>query len=199
MRSGSVLGGSSLSATYQSSDFSLTTRSSRSPISHDKHVAVQFPVGRRQWISFGAGYMRLTSVPEDMMGYRKIKAPWRYKAIPLSLGYTLLLADENRRLVPVVGATLSYYLSNMKEMDGETSIADATGMALPILPSFTEKLGMGYGGEVHLGLRANIDRHVFVQVQQRVCYVNGLAFNPNSTFDAEFVKVDFSVGLGFRF
>ena len=207
-----VGGMSSLSATLDAASVSISTQTRRSPLVRDKSFSLQFPITRRQAISFGMGYMRFTSVPEDLLADDaplSIKPAWRFKAIPITLSYVYTLTDPSRRWVPIVQAGIAYYMSSMKRAFADS--ASPTGRVVPIRAheaiapvgraSFTEKLGLGYGVHASVGVRAKIDRSLYVLAEQRVCYVRGLAFTPNHNLgiDASFLRLDFNLGLGFRF
>lgn len=205
-------GVSTLSATLDAASVSISTQTRRSPLVRDKRFSLQFPITRRQSISFGTGYIRFTSVPEDLLADDaavSIKPAWRFKAVPITLSYAYTLTDPARRWVPVVRAGVAYYMSSMKRALADGNLP--TDRMAPIRAheaiapvgraSFTEKLGLGYGVHASIGIRANVDRSMYVLAEQRICYVQGLAFTPNHNLgiDANFLRLDFNLGLGFRF
>ena len=197
--------GSTLSATLQASDFAVVTRATQSPVATDKRVEMQFPVGPRQWLHVGGGYVRVTSVPEDLIEDRSMQAPWRFKAVPVGLGYSYALRGEGERWVPTVTASVAYLFSSMKTMRPLTAIPFAAEIPFrPAAGAAEEELGMGFGAELALSIRADLDARFFVQLQHRLCYVNGLAFSSAAattaaTASASFLRLDFALGGGVRF
>lgn len=166
--------------------------------------SLSFPVAPRHAVVVSAEYLNMESLPEPLAEQLYVKPAWRYKAIPITLGYSYALTDPNKRIVPVVGVGLSGYLGSVKQLDAYDAAPFMlhSGETLPHSPrlAYHQKLGIGYGAQVSLGVRADLHRNLFVLVQSRARYVNSLAFTTtNYDFHARFTRVDFAVGFGFKF
>ena len=167
-------------------------------------ISFSVPLSARQSIVFSTEYLRVESFPKPLAEQLYVKPAWRYKAVPITIGYSYALADPNRRIVPVVGVGVSAYFGSVKQLGapGSTTMrhsGETFETASPRL-SYHQRLGVGYGAQVSLGLRADLNRHLYALAEGRARYVNGLAFTPNDyDFRSEFIKIDFAVGLGFKF
>ncbi|MEM1126813.1 MAG: hypothetical protein AAGI71_09195 [Bacteroidota bacterium] len=202
-------GVSSLSATLESADFSLTTQTRRGPVSTDKMFTVSFPIGPQQSLGFSTGYVRATPFPEraaNGAGGLQTRTAWRFKAVPVMVSYARTFGNPNARWVPVASVGFAYLFSSLRaarlaQLGGDGYAPIEQALVPTQSASFTERLGVGYGAEASIGLRANIDQNVFLLIQQRLCYVNSLAFTPSSAqgLSTSFTRLDFSVGLGFSF
>ncbi|MFQ5569490.1 MAG: hypothetical protein ACE5G0_07430 [Rhodothermales bacterium] len=170
-----------------------------------KTLSFSFPLTQRQSIVLTTEYMRVESFPKSLANQFNGMPAWRYKAVPITVAYSYALTPPTRRLVPIVGVGVSLYLGSAKqletyeEMDGMRHSAEDFSTQEPRF-SFREHLGIGYGAQATLGLRANLNRHLFVQMQGRASYINGLGFTGGnvSDFRSEFAKLDFALGLGLK-
>lgn len=167
-------------------------------------LSFSVPLSARQSLVFSTEYMQVESFPKPLAEQLYVKPTWRYKAVPLTIGYSYALTDPTRRIVPVVGVGVSAYFGAAKQLDTPGSMAMRhSGEAFEAASSrlvYHKGLGVGYGVQATLGLRADLNRHLYALAQGRARYVNGLAFTPHEyDFRSEFTKVDFAVGFGFKF
>ena len=104
----------------------------------------------------------------------------------------------------MVGVGVSCYLGSAKQLESYNSVPSMrhTGEAFTTAPrlEYHEQSGLGYGVQATLGIRADVNRHVYLLAQGRARYVDGLAFAANDyNFHSEFTKIDFAIGFGFKF
>ena len=169
-----------------------------------KTFSLSFPLSERQSITVSTEYLRLQSLEAPFAEQLNVKPAWRYKALPITVGYSYALTNPNRRIVPVVGVGVSCYLGSAKQLESYNNAPSIrhTGETLSATPRFEyhEQSGLGYGVQATLGIRADVNRHVYLLAQGRARYVDGLAFTPNEyNFHSEFAKIDFAIGFGFKF
>ena len=189
--------GPSLSTTFRTSSPSPSEYAT----SVSKTLSFDIPLDDRQSLKLSAEYVKATSLPKVYERQLNLKPSWKFKAVPLTIGYSYALTDPDHRLVPIVGVGLSYYLCRSKRLDAPAAgNLDEDIMASPrsMDPSFHEGIGMGYGAQATLGLRFDLNRHLFLTAQSRARYVDGFAFTPGSDLGTEFTDVDFSLGFGFK-
>lgn len=164
----------------------------RGVFSFGKSFGFAYALGERHAITLGTEYFDFGSFDGFSLDGHKQKDTWKYRSIPVRVGYEYTLTNPSRPLVPVVGAALSYQFSYAREIVGYRNE--------PIGPRavYDKRYGMGFGGQLSVALRANVTRKMYLQAQSRLCYVNGLAFTSRDDFGTRFGKVDFSIGAGFR-
>ena len=178
--------------------------SSAASLSLSNTLSFSVPISARQSIVLSTEYMQAESFPKPLAEQLYVKPAWRYKAVPLTLGYSYALTDPNRRVVPVVGVGVSAYFGAAKQLDAPGGMAmrhsgETFGETSPRLV-YHKGFGVGYGVQATLGLRADVNRYLFVLAQGRARYVDGLAFTSNDyDFRSEFTKIDFAIGFGFKF
>lgn len=175
-----------------------------SSLSLSHTLSLHIPVTARQSVVLSTEYMHVESLPDPLAEQLYAKPAWRYKAIPLTIGYSYALTDPDKRIVPVVGVGVSAYFGSAKQLDAPGGLEMLhSGEAFSASPrlSYHQRLGVGYGAQATLGLRADLNRYLFVLAEGRARYVNGLAFTAHDAYDfrSEFTKIDFAVGFGFKF
>ena len=148
--------------------------------------------------------MRVESFPKALAQEFFAQPAWRYKAIPITLGYSYALTNPDRRIVPVVGVGVSLYFGSVKQLgyvDEMDTIRHSADVMVPSdAPlSFQHFLGVGYGAQATFGFRADLNRYLFIQAQGRARYINGLGFTSSDVhaYRSEFTKLDFAIGFGF--
>ena len=179
-----------------------TVSSAKSTIS--KTFSLNFPLAERHTFVVSTEYMKVQSLPKPFAEQLYVKPAWNYTGVPITVGYSYALTNPNRRIVPVVGVGVSCYLGSVRQLE---SYSDApsmlhSGEELSSSPrlEYHDRTGVGYGAQATLGFRADVNRYMFLLAQGRARYVNGLAFTINDyDFRAEFSKIDFVVGFGFKF
>ena len=172
-----------------------------SGVSISKTFSYHLPVAERQAVVLSAEYVRMTTLPGELRKQLPAKAAWKFRALPVSVGYTYALTDPDRRLVPIVGAGVSYYFCRSKQLQAPGAGEELMGvMTTDDGPSsaFHKQVGMGYGAYASLGLRLDLNRHLFMLAQSRARYVNGLAFSGYEGPGSEFTSFDFALGFGFK-
>ena len=178
--------------------------SSAASFSISNTLSFSIPISARQSIVLSTEYMQEGSIPKPLADQLYARPAWRYKAIPFTIGYSYALTDPSRRIVPVVGVGVSAYFGTVRQLDTPGSMTmlhsgEAFQEASPRL-TYNKGYGVGYGVQATLGLRADLNRHVYALAQGRARYVNGLAFSAQHyDFRSEFTKIDFAVGFGFKF
>lgn len=181
------------------------TTSSGSMPSLSKTLSFSFPLSERQAFFLSTEFVSVTSFPDAFARQIGTRPSWKFKGVPITFGYTHTLTSADRRIVPFVGVGLSYYLSEIRQLE---AMGEAAGVYYSVqdFPSaaseyFDTRLGMGYGAQAMLGLRADVNRYTYVSLQARARYVNGLGFTSGRSGDlgSEFTKLDFALGLGFKF
>jgi hypothetical protein len=174
----------------------VSSSGSTDGVAVSKSLQIDFPIDSRSAFFIGGEYVRDTSMPDAFVDEVKGKHSWKFKAVPVTIGYMHALTSQEATVVPVVGVGLSYYFCRAKQHEtapGPAFDANVLGK------NFEKRYGMGYGAEATLGLRAELSRHIFVLAEGRGRYVNGLAFAEGDDLGAQFVKFDFSIGFGFNF
>lgn len=180
---------------------------SAGPLGASRTVSFDLPLSERQAVRLHAGYDDFSSFPRDASIQRFGRPTMKLRSVPIGVDYVVHLADPNRRIVPVASAGVSVNLSRLSVyahdvLPPSASVAEAAA-AIPFTamasadPDKHSRMGVGYDVHAALGLRANLSRHVFVLGQARVRHLDALGFSKNDL--AEFNKVDFVVGVGFRF
>ena len=148
--------------------------------------------------------MRLESIAKPFAEQLHVKPAWRYKGLPITVGYSYALTNPNRRIVPVVGVGVSCYLGSAKQLESYNTLPSMRHSGEDVSTSprleYHEQPGLGYGVQATLGVRADVNRHVYLLAQGRARYVDGLAFTPNDyNFHSQFTRIDFALGFGFKF
>lgn len=167
-----------------------------SGVSVSKTFSYHVPLDDRQALVLSAEHVRVTTLPGELGKQVHAKPTWKFTGLPLTAGYSYALTDPERRVVPIVGAGLSYYVCRSKQL--AMPDADAALAAPAAGTSYRKALGMGYGAQATLGLRVELSRDLFMLAQGRARYVNGRAFSPGSDLGAEFTHLDFALGFGFK-
>lgn len=149
------------------------------------------PIGDRQSLRLSTEFVRMSPAYVKIEGGGQPE--WKFKGVPITLGYEYTLRDEQRRMVPFVGVGVSCYLSQASQRFAEgASVPVGTG-------GYAREYGVGYGTQASLGLRTNLSPHLSVVAEGRYRLVNGLALRGQNPDQAEFPMFDFAVGFGFTF
>ncbi len=177
---------------------------SKANSSISKTISLNFPLADRHSLTLSAEFIRMASLPESFAEQLDVKPAWRYKGAPITIGYSYALTNPDRRIVPVVGLGVSCYLGSAAQLESYSRVPGMlhSGEEAPTSPrlSYHESLGIGYGAQATLGLRADVNRSMFILAQGRALYVNGEAFTPHDyDFQTTFTKIDFAIGFGFKF
>ena len=160
-------------------------------------ITFDIPLGvsDRHSLSVGTEFMRLTTF-YTKFGDLEQEPEWKFKAVPLTLTYEYAFTRPDRRFVPVVGAGASFYVSKLSRIAGEVNgpvlVTEETNV------HFQKEYGMGFGAQATLGVRTNINRHLYLTTQARYRYVNGLSIKGHHQYEGEFTVLDFAVGVGFK-
>lgn len=177
---------------------------SRTSSAISKTFSLSVPLGGRHALVVSTEYMRASSFPKPLAEQLYVKPAWRYKGVPVTLGYSYALTNPDRRIVPVVGVGVSCYFGSAKQLASYSEVPFMlhSGQDPSASPRFAyhQRAGVGYGVHATLGLRAELNRHLFVLAEGRARYVNGLAFTTSDyDFGTEFSRLDFALGFGFKF
>ena len=129
----------------------------------------------------------------------------KLRTVPVGADDVVQLADPDRRIVPVasVGVSVNFSRLSVVENAGLPASPATAAAAVPFsalvtaTPEKESRMGVGYDVHAALGLRANLNEHVFVIGQARLRHLDALGFSVDDL--AEFNKLDFAVGVGFTF
>lgn len=179
------------------------TRTS-SPLGATRTLSYDIPLAPRQTLRLHAGYDAFASFPEDANLEAFGRPTMKLRSVPVGVDYVLHLADPQRRIVPIVSAGASLAASRLSVMQPEGASAVETPKAAADQPfaAFSpathkaSRMGMGYEVHAAIGLRANVNEHVFVLGQARLRHLDALGFSRGDL--AAFNKLDFAVGVGFK-
>lgn len=161
--------------------------------------SIHYGLGPRHSVSLGTELVQ-TRASESFLLYQLDSAgnptgswfstvKWKFRGIPITLGYELspFLGSEN--FSPYLGTGASFFFS---KVEGE--VID------PYVPSKGERTGKGYGLHGTIGFQSRLSSSVSTIWQARYRYSNGMAFTDNEgDIKVEFTGFDFSVGLGLNF
>lgn len=169
-----------------------TLISSTSSIS--KLVSLNYRLGERQSVGISTEFVKVASFYFKYRGFQP-EPDWKFKAVPITLRYERLLADPDRRIVPVAGVGVSYYLTQLRTRADE---AETSGTRLAMDSNVTGAFGMGWGAQATCGVRARIAGSTFLEVQGRYRIIDGLDIMGHGSDRARFGFLDFAVGIGFE-
>ncbi|HXF49813.1 MAG TPA: outer membrane beta-barrel protein [Verrucomicrobiae bacterium] len=125
----------------------------------------------------------------DTIGSWFSTVKWKFRGIPISLGYEVSPFSVSETFSPYLGAGASIFFS---KVEGE------------VIDSFfsykAKRTGTGYGLHGTIGFQSRLSSSVSTIWQARYRYSNGMAFTDNEgDIKVEFTGFDFSVGLGLNF
>lgn len=192
---------------HQGIERRLSLTRSASPLGSSRTLSMDVSTGDRTAIRFHASYDQFASFPDDENFERFGRPTMKLRTIPIGVDYVVHLADPDRRIVPVASAGVAVNLSRLSVVENigmAPSVAPAeVAAAVPFSalvtasPERDSQMGVGYDVHAALGLRTNINQSVFVIGQARLRHLDALAFSKDDF--AEFNKLDFVLGVGFRF
>jgi outer membrane protein W len=112
---------------------------------------------------------------------------WKFRGIPITLGYEYSAFRFNDHFTPTLGAGISYFMS---EVDAHDNLFNHT----------LKRYGNGYGVHVSLGLNSQLTQTLSMFSQARYRYSDGMAFTDSKgAIKVEFTGFDFSTGLSWSF
>lgn len=170
-------------------------------LSVSKTFTLDVRLDERASISLTTEYWKLSSFPKPLANELGLKPAWRFRAVPVTVGYNYALTPRDRRVVPIVGVGVSLYACESKKLAyaDDTIAFDAEMTEHGGYHTETHR-GLGYGAEASLGLRADLSNRLYVQTSARARYVRALAFAGADAEDsAAFKRLDVAVGVGFKF
>lgn len=165
------------------------------PASFSKFFSVRYALAPGQELVFGAELDRFTSFSSKSVELAGREPEWKFKGLPVTVGYVHRLGRADWPVTPEVGVGVSAVLC-------KTSLRDYEPVELGLRegPLKTRGYGAGYGAQATLGLRGDVGERFFYLAQGRLRYVNGFGFTGGTDrFDNEFAKFDFAVGMGVNF
>ena len=127
----------------------------------------------------------------DTVGLMPYRIDWKFKTIPLTLGYEYRTGFLKNKFEPVIGLGASLMFTELKAkdilmIDANTVITGPGG----------KRTGNGYGIEGSLGFHTRISDHWNTIWQARYRYSDGMYFSDDpGDIKIEFSGYDFSVGL----
>ncbi len=178
---------------YESRRPSRQMRSSTATFSHI--VSFRVNLDDRQSLGLDTEFLKLASFYFKIRGYEE-QPDWKFKAVPFTLAYERLLSSPDRRVVPVVGVGVSYYLTQLKTRL-PTSVTGPQTASMPVNTYVDKRWGMGWGLQATAGIRARVSERTFVQLQARYRRVDGFGVTESEGSAARFGVFDFAVGFGF--
>ncbi len=157
-----------------------------------KLVSLHYELDDRQSLSVSTELLKVASFYFEYRGFEE-QPVWKFKGVPLTISYERVLADPSRRIVPVVGVGVSYYLAQMKQRTPGEELD-----ALSFDESIHVKRGMGWGAQATWGIRTTLTDRSFLQLQGRYRLIDGFGFTGDEYGAARFGVFDFVVGIGFK-
>jgi len=123
-------------------------------------------------------------------GFIPIGVEWKFKGLPITIGYEYTVLALNKRFRPVVGVGVSYFMSKV-----EAQTTNPTGSLL--MDQHAVRSGKGYGVQAHLALHTQLCKQLRLISQARYRYSDGMAFSDRKgDVKVEFTGFDFSLGIG---
>ena len=112
---------------------------------------------------------------------------WKFRGIPITLGYEYKILDFNKGSALILGAGFSYFISKVTAHDSYFNIT-------------LNRNGNGYGIQASVGLSAELTENIGMISQVRYRYSDGMAFtDKKGSIKVEFTGFDFSTGLSYSF
>jgi outer membrane protein W len=112
---------------------------------------------------------------------------WKFRAIPITLGYEYKILTFNKGSALILGAGFSYFISKVTAHDNYFNIT-------------SNRYGNGYGVQGSVGLNAELTENIGMVSQVRYRYSDGMAFtDKKGSIKIEFTGFDFSTGLSYNF
>ncbi len=146
-------------------------------------LSVHYAFSEHHSINLGAELVRTTASLSYPVDNTLGVVDWHFQGIPLTLGYEYRLTGFNEHFIPVAGAGVSYFFSQVEASNN--------------LPQQNlKRTGKGYGVHGSVGLISEMTQALSMVTQVRYRYSNGMAFtDPDGDIKVEFTGVDVSVGL----
>ena len=153
-------------------------------------LSVHYALSEHHSINLGTEFIRTTASLSSPMDNTLGVADWHIQGIPLTLGYEYRVSAFNEHFIPVAGAGVSYFFSQVDasfDQLGETDNANHVS---------DTRTGKGYGVHGSLGLISEMTQALSIVTQVRYRYSNGMAFTDSEgDVKVEFTGVDVSVGV----
>lgn len=166
-----------------------------SPTSIAQLVSFHVNLDEQQSIGISTEFLKLATFHFKIRGYEE-QPDWKFKAVPITLTYERLLSSSDRRIVPVVGVGLSYYLGQLKTRLPE-SVTGPQSPTTPIDSYVSSSYEMGWGAQVTGGIRARLTDKTFLQLQGRYRVLDGFGLSQDELHGGDFGVFDFAIGVGF--
>ena len=166
-----------------------------STTSFSRIISLNYRLGERRSVGISTEFIKVASFYFEYDGFEE-QPEWKFKGVPITLKYEHVLADPTRRIVPVVGVGVSYYLTQIKTR--ETNWEMVAGQSSELGPTVSTTSGMGWGAQATCGIRARLLQGVFLELQGRYRMVNGLEIMGHESDASRFRVFDFALGIGFE-
>jgi hypothetical protein len=146
-------------------------------------VSFHYALNSDHSINIGTELLRTSASLSDST----VVIDWKFRGIPISIGYEYRIMTFNEHFTPVAGLGISYFIS---EVNAHDSFFNQT----------LKRTGNGYGIHTSLGLLSQLTTSLSMISQARYRYSNGMAFSGSKNdIKVEFSGFDFSVGLEWTF
>jgi len=146
-------------------------------------LSFHYALSEHHSVNVGTELVRSTASIASPLENALFVGEWRFQGIPVTLGYEYRMTAFNEHFIPVAGAGVSYFFS---QVEATHDLSDQT----------LKRTGRGYGLHGSLGLITEMSQALSMVTQVRYRYSNGMAFtDPEGDIKVEFTGVDFSVGL----
>ena len=150
-------------------------------------LSVHYALSQHHSVNIGTELIRTTASLGTSPGGFPSVVDWKFRGIPITIGYEYRLDPFSERFTPVAGAGLSCFFSEVVAGD---HFFDVT----------LTRTGNGYGVHGTLGLIAEITQSISMLTQARYRYANGMAFSGNKgDIKVEFTGFDLSTGVAWTF
>jgi hypothetical protein len=155
-------------------------------------LACYYSLTSRQSIFIGTEYLRTKASLYSNCNNVETNITWKFKAIPVNIGYEYKLVNNKTGLCPIVTIGAAYFIS---ELYGESY---STPAIFP--PERGTRTGNGYGFFGGVGIQKQITESFYSTVNFRVRYSDGMYFTDDKEdIDVEFTSFDLNIGIGWIF
>ncbi len=146
-------------------------------------LSIYYAVNSNHFINIGTELIRSNASDSDPVS----TVDWKFQGIPITLGYEYRALRFSDRFTPMLGAGISYFIS---QVTGHDNVFNQTGT----------RYGDGYGVHASLGLISELTQTLSMVSQLRYRYSDGMAFTDHKgDVKVEFTGFDFSTGLSWNF
>lgn len=155
----------------------------------DSHHAIGLGTELLKTAASGLYAQNLFDGSGNRTGFIPLAIAWKFKGIPIKIGYEYTALAANKNFRPAFGIGVSYFMSKVE--------AQTTNLASSLLDEQkTARKGRGYGVHAHLALHTQLYKRLSLISQARYRYADGMAFSDRKgDVKVEFTGFDLSLGI----